>query len=195
MPAPERGTTGAATLVGTGGIDYDHHPPNPGDVDIGPDSTRISGPFFGGKPMDVEERFEKLYGPYFTYQEFKCKCEQCSTKTITPGVGNMDDGEWLVTPEFRSFMALLIKMRIELYFPFPVNSGFRCKTYNAKISSTGFNGPHTKGAADIKVAFERAYKLNNLAGELDMGIGLNQTGDIADRYIHVDNLGARLWTY
>ncbi len=110
-------------------------------------------------------------------------------------MGNQDDGEWFLTAEFKSFMALLMQMRTDLQFPFRVNSGFRCRAYNAKISSTGFDGPHTKGAADIGVAFERAYKLNNLAGELDMGIGVNQTGDVADRYIHVDNLGARLWTY
>ncbi len=152
--------------------------------------------------MDVEERFTSLYGPYFTYREFKCKCEVCSRKTITPGVGNMDDGEWFQTPEFRTFMALLIEMRVALRFPFIINSGHRCPAANDQIyidrgSPPGehLDGPHTKGAADIEASFDRAYKLNDAASDLEMGIGLDQTGDIADRYIHVDNLGARLWTY
>ncbi len=145
--------------------------------------------------MDVQQRFAMLYGPYFTYEEFRCKCPQCFSKTITPGVGNQDDGEWFLTAEFKAFMALLMQMRTDLQFPFIVNSGYRCPAYNDEISSTGLDGPHTKGAADLKASFERAYKLNSMAGELELGIGLKQTGDVAGRFIHVDNLGARLWTY
>jgi hypothetical protein len=92
-------------------------------------------------------------------------------------------------------MVMLIDMRVALAFPFHINSGHRCSAYNARISNSGFDGPHTKGAADVRASFERAYKLNKIAAELQMGIGLQQTGDIAGRYIHVDNLGARLWTY
>jgi hypothetical protein len=145
--------------------------------------------------MDAEDRFASLYGPRFSYREFKCRCEVCSRKTITPGVGNMDNGGWFQTPEFKAFMEALMAMREALAFPFLINSGWRCPAYNDEISSTGLDGPHTKGAADIKVAFERAYKLNKIAAELQMGIGLQQTGDIAGRYIHVDNQGPRLWTY
>ena len=135
--------------------------------------------------MTNEEAFSGLYAPYFTYREFRCDCPRCA-----------DSGDgWFRTPEFISFMSHLSAMRQELGFPFIINSGYRCPTYNAEISSTGLDGPHTKGAADVKVAFERAYKLNNMAGDLGMGIGVNQTGDVAGRYIHVDNQGARIWTY
>jgi hypothetical protein len=142
--------------------------------------------------MDRIEHFKMLYGPHFTYWEFVCECPICERVSTEEPV---DPDTWFLTPEFRSFMALLIRMRGALAFPFIVNSGHRCRAYNASISSTGFDGPHTKGAADLKVAFERAYKLNKMAAGLELGIGLQQTGDIADRYIHVDNQGARLWTY
>ena len=57
------------------------------------------------------------------------------------------------------------------------------------------DGPHTKGAADIRVSFERAYKLNHMASELGMGIGVKQHGDVAKRFLHVDNQGDRIWSY
>lgn len=139
--------------------------------------------------MDSVELFHSLYGPRFTYWEFCCKCER------HPPLTQDDEGEWLVMPEFKAFMENLMAMREALAFPFHINSGYRCPEYNAEISSTGLDGPHTKGAADISVAFERAYKLNKIAAELQMGIGLKQTGDVAGRFIHVDNLGARIWTY
>jgi len=145
--------------------------------------------------MTPESVFASLYGPHFTYEEFRCKCDDCFAKVITPGRGNTDDREWFQAPEFRAFMELLMIARRDLGFPFIINSGYRCPLHNDAISSTGIDGPHTKGAADIRASFERAYKLNAWAGEADMGIGLNQTGDVAGRYIHVDNLGPRIWTY
>ncbi len=141
--------------------------------------------------MNSLERFDELYGPYFSFGEFRCKCSQCQEEDEP-----LDSyAEWVETPEFKAFMGVLIEMRTELAFPFIINSGYRCPAYNDEISSSGRDGPHTKGAADIKASFERAYKLNHLATMYGLGIGLNQTGDIAGRYIHVDNQGARLWTY
>lgn len=140
--------------------------------------------------MKPEEDFRALYGPYFTYDEFRCQCSVCESTA------------WFTTPEFRSFMALLMRMRVELAFPFIVNSGYRCPEYNDEIyvragSAPGehLDGPHTKGAADVKVSFERAYKLNRMASKLGMGVGIKQHGDVAKRFIHVDNGGARLWSY
>ncbi len=145
-----------------------------------------------GRP---DRLFARLYGPHFTYEEFRCKCEDCFAKVITPGRGNTDDGEWFQAPEFKTFMAVLMEIRLNLGFPFIINSGHRCPDHNDRISGTGRDGPHTKGAADIKASFERAYKLNDAAADRDMGIGLKQTGDVAGRFIHVDNQGPRIWTY
>jgi hypothetical protein len=145
--------------------------------------------------MDVFDLFHSSYGPHFSYTEFECKCQRCQS--------NINDrGEWFLTGEFAAFMGFLITMRTKLEFPFIINSGYRCPEYNDQIyvrrgSLPGehMDGPHTKGAADIKVAFERAYKLNKAAADLELGIGLDQTGDVAGRYIHVDNQGPRIWTY
>ncbi len=136
---------------------------------------------------DVEKEFAEMYGPYFTYEEMRCRCTECQTSIAR--------AKWFLTPEFEAFMRMLIVLREELYFPFIINSGYRCPAYNAEISSTGATGPHTQGAADVRVAFERAYELANQAFAHDMGVGISQKGEVASRFIHVDNLGRRLWTY
>ena len=168
-------------------------------VYLGALPSPVRAPFFWGMTMTNEGQFHELYGPHFSYDEFLCKCLRCTAPTVGEG---FDEGEWYLTAEFAAFMGFLITMRTALQFPFIINSGHRCSEYNDQIyvrrgSPPGehLDGPHTVGAADIKVAFDRAYKLNKAAAELQMGIGLKQTGDIAGRFIHVDNLGARLWTY
>ena len=142
----------------------------------------------------IAEEFEQLYGPFFTYQEFRCKCDRCSLKSTQ----KIDSGRWFKTPEFKSFMLVFIELRIECNFPFKINSGYRCPDYNDSLyQSDGrhLDGPHTKGAADVEASFERGYKLNKKASARDMGIGPVQKGPLAKRFLHVDNLGPRLWTY
>lgn len=138
--------------------------------------------------------FERLYGPFFGYEEFLCKCDTCQTGD--------HDAAWFCTAEFKAFMEMLINMREALGFPFQINSGHRCPAYNDEIyqalgaePGTHFDGPHTKGAADVGCAFERAYALINLATSREMGVGPTQHGPVADRFIHVDNQGPRIWTY
>lgn len=140
---------------------------------------------------DLNFEFDKLYGPFFTYDEFKCQCNHCESERAL----GYDDGEWFKTPEFKSFMGALIPLRIECNFPFKINSGYRCPDHNNAVSSSGLDGPHTKGAADVEASFERGYKLNKKASARDMGIGPVQKGPLAKRFLHVDNLGPRLWTY
>lgn len=137
--------------------------------------------------MAISDDFAAEFGPYFTYNEFRCKCDACRV--------SIDDGVWFRNPEFKAFMKSLIWIREEVQFPFIINSGYRCPAYNNEISSTGPRGPHTMGAADIKVAFERAYELVNAAFVMNMGVGISQKGEVASRFIHVDNMGKRLWSY
>lgn len=130
--------------------------------------------------MEVEDQFFRTFS-YFTAEEMRCKCGQCALP--------------IADPEFRDFMFKLQHLRSVCDFPFRINSGYRCPEYNAQVSSTGQDGPHTKGAADIGASFERAYKLVNEASSREMGVGIQQKGDVAGRFIHVDNLGPRIWTY
>lgn len=146
----------------------------------------------------AQREFSERYGPYFTLQEFACKCHDHPEGPFC----DPDDLEWMRSAEFDSFMRKLILMRQELGFPFLINSGYRCPQYNDQIyidrgSDPGehLDGPHTKGAADVAASYERAYQLINLALGLDLGVGTRQHGDPARRYVHVDNLGRRLWTY
>lgn len=95
-------------------------------------------------------------------------------------------------------MKKLMYMRAELGFPFSINSGYRCSDYNDslyKSDLTHLHGPHTIGAADIRASFERSYQIIKLATSMDMGVGPTQHGKVDDRFIHVDNMGTRFWTY
>lgn len=144
-----------------------------------------------------EQQFDELYGPYFRLREFQCQgCDEADRLGDCERI--QASGErltWFLKPEFRQFMAKLIILRERLGFPFVVNSGWRCPGWNRTVSSTGLDGPHTMAAADIRVAFERAYDLAEAAFNMGFGVGLKQHGPIPSRFIHLDNLGRRLWTY
>ncbi len=145
----------------------------------------ITAPLF-----DDRKYFKTKYGPHFTYEEFACKCSTC--------VEGRGPTKWIISGEFKAFMGQLNALRDELAFPFHINSGYRCPEYNDSLYSgdgTHMNGPHTKGAADIAVSFERAYKLAGLAFESGLGVGIHQRGQVSGRYIHIDNQGPRIWTY
>ena len=144
--------------------------------------------------LNAEKTFYEMYGPHFTHREFECKCEACAKKRHQ----DMAPIDWFTSAEFKSFMEPLMSLRRNLAFPFQINSGYRCPAYNDSLydgDGTHLNGPHTKGAADIGVSFERAYKLTALAMEWELGVGIHQRGDVAQRYIHLDNQGPRVWTY
>ena len=96
-------------------------------------------------------------------------------------------------------MVKINAMRRELGFPFIVTSAYRCPEYNAQISSTGGDGPHTTGRAiDIAVSRKKAYKLLESAFDHGMtGIGVSQKGQV--RFIHLDDLyneyRPNVWSY
>ncbi len=106
---------------------------------------------------------------FFTKEEMSCKC----------GCGRLPKDE---------FMQKLVLIRLDYRKPMTVNSGFRCPTHNAKVSSSGKDGPHTTGlASDIAGWGANAIKLVELAIKHGMtGIGVSQKGPITSRYIHLD---------
>lgn len=124
--------------------------------------------------------------PNFTVAEMRCRCG-C-------GGADMDGG----------FMARLQGLRDALG-PLRVSSGFRCPDHNARVSSTGSNGPHTTGkAADIGVFGVQAHGLLIAAAEHGFtGFGIRQNGARGARFVHLDILmadetnGLRpwLWSY
>lgn len=86
----------------------------------------------------------------------------------------------------------------------PVTSGYRSPEYNAKVSSTGADGPHTTGlAVDLQCSGQLAYLVVKCAIALKFsGIGVSQKGPHEKRFIHLDLLphGPNsprpwLWTY
>lgn len=117
--------------------------------------------------------------PHFSDAELTCKC----------GCGMLPQ---------QTAVDRLELLRGSCGFPFPVTSGARCPTYNASVSSTGEDGPHTTGRAfDIAVSHEQAYILVKRALEVGYtGIGVSQKGN--SRFIHLDDLALgrpRIWSY
>jgi uncharacterized protein YcbK (DUF882 family) len=106
---------------------------------------------------------------YFTKAEFECRCG-CG--------GSVDD----------DFIDKLDTLREKVGFALPVTSGYRCPEHNAKISSTGRDGPHTKRrAVDLLVDRKRAYEVARVAFLMGFtGIGFQQKGTA--RFVHLDDL-------
>lgn len=119
---------------------------------------------------------------HFSKKELMCKCG-C-------GVAKMK----------KSFMDIVEKIREEYGKPIILSSAYRCPEYNNKISSTGFDGPHTTGEAiDIKIFGDKAVKLIKLGLKYDMRrFGVNQKGNINLRFIHMDKVADKIewiWSY
>ena len=88
------------------------------------------------------------------------------------------------------FLDRLQKMRTIFGAPIKISSGYRSPEYNAKVSTTGNDGPHTYGrAVDIIIFGDKALKLINIAIDLGFtGVGISQKGDVNNRFIHLDDL-------
>lgn len=103
----------------------------------------------------------------------------------------------------KEFLDRLEDIRRAYGKPISVSSGYRCPSYNARISRTGLSGPHTTGSAiDIAISGKDAYLLVRLAMIHGMtGIGINQKGNWDKRFIHIDmceqdNIPRpRVWSY
>jgi uncharacterized protein YcbK (DUF882 family) len=124
---------------------------------------------------------DEWVGPYEFFSENEMKCK-CGCKGLPK----------------HSLMVKLVKLR-KLLGPLEVSSGFRCPEYNAQVSNTGLDGPHTHGlAADIKIRDAKAIKLMLYAYlEGFKGFGVSQKG--ISRFIHIDLMPNRadrqLWSY
>ena len=134
-----------------------------------------------------EIAFAQAFGN-FNVDEMRCNCGEC----LLP----------ILDPEFRAWCFELQQLRLLLNFPFHVTSWYRCPAYNDGLyvghgaePGEHLDGPHTIGATDIAVSFERMYQLVNAATSRGLGIGIKQHGGVAQRFMHLDNLGSRLWTY
>jgi uncharacterized protein YcbK (DUF882 family) len=103
---------------------------------------------------------------YFSERELRCKC----------GCGRAD-----MDPDFMG--DFLIPLRERYGGPVILSSAFRCPEYNAKVSFTGYDGPHTTGkAVDIKVT--SGWHRNAII-RLAMELGCRRIG-VAGGFVHVD---------
>lgn len=124
---------------------------------------------------------------HFTDEELRCHC----------GCGGLPP---------QGFQNQLEEFRQVWGQPMRISSGYRCPDHNARVSSTGRNGPHTLGAVDVLVWGEEAFELVAEAIAWGwMGIGVSQKGPYASRFIHLDDLEdvadggqhprPRIWSY
>ena len=123
--------------------------------------------------------------PYFPEAEFNAL--GCSAADMDPG-----------------FMARLVAVRRRLGFPLILRSAYRTPEHNMRVSRTGRAGPHTTGrAVDIWLYDARVFDLMEAARVEGMtGIGLDLSGPVSTRFVHLDDLPAGpdrprpwIWTY
>lgn len=108
---------------------------------------------------------------HFTLEELACKCG-CKQMNIPI-----------------HYVHMLQLVRDQIGEPLIVNSGYRCPKYNAKKSSTGFDGPHTKGAFDIRANGSLAIRLVTIGRKVGFtGFGISQNGPHEARFVHLDAL-------
>lgn len=84
-----------------------------------------------------------------------------------------------------TFMKKLDSVRERAGFGFRVTSGYRCPTYNSKVSSTGERGPHTTGRAVDIAAASSTMRLAII--EAAQKEGFRRFG-VAKTFIHLDDL-------
>lgn len=123
---------------------------------------------------------------FFTAKEFACK-----------GTG----GVRLYIP----FGFWLDGLRRRMKGPVILSSAYRSPSHNAAVSKSGYNGPHTTGAAaDILCHSRRAQIVLEYICETGVRrYGINQKGDFSGRFIHVDladqvrtgDPAPAVWTY
>lgn len=119
-----------------------------------------------------------------------------------PGeVACQGSGAILVVP---AFLDRMDKLRRSVGQPIIINSWYRSPSHNARVSTTGPNGPHTTGrAVDLSASGAFAFLVMRVALELGFtGVGLKQHGSHAGRFVHLDDLedgspGPRpaVWSY
>lgn len=107
--------------------------------------------------------------PHFQPRELACK----------------GDGSLVVVPPF---LDRLEALRAAVARPLVIMSGYRSPAYNARVSTTGADGPHTTGQA-VDIAIRGPDALALIAAAIGLGftgVGVRQHGD--GRFIHIDDL-------
>lgn len=95
-----------------------------------------------------------------------------------------------------AFMRKLDLLRDRLGAPVIITSGYRCPVHNGAVSHTGSDGPHTTGkASDVQTRPDKMRELVSLVVELFPGVGFQLKGDHKTRFVHVDDLSPRVWSY
>lgn len=114
---------------------------------------------------------------HFTLEELRCS--HC-------GETKMDN----------EFMKKLVLIRKLCGFPLRITSGYRCPDHPIEKAKGHHRGPHATGkAVDIAISGENAITFLKHALEHGMtGIGVNQRSAQV-RFIHVDQLAPRIWSY
>lgn len=103
----------------------------------------------------------------------------------------------------QEFQDQLEAFRVAWGRPMILSSCFRCPAHNVAVAKTGPHGPHTIGAADVQIYGPAAFGFLLAAMHFGWtGIGINQTGEHSQRFIHVDMLQdtpehprPALWSY
>ena len=121
---------------------------------------------------------------HFSENELMCKCGECTYL-------GMDT----------DFMEKLEKVRNSVGKPMALSSAHRCPAHNARVSSTGTNGPHTtRMAIDIRCSGKLAHEILVAAMLFGFtGIGVSQKGNHGSRFIHLDLIESDnrpwVWSY
>ena len=98
------------------------------------------------------------------------------------------------------FQEELQRLRESYGSPMRLSSAYRCPDYHDRVSSTGREGPHTKGAVDVLIWGDPAHELLMLALAYGWtGIGVSQKGTKESRFLHLDRLSGEtrpwVWSY
>lgn len=121
---------------------------------------------------------------HFTLEELRCKCGCGIVKVRSGSLTRLEDLRHRGGDK-----------------PIILSSAFRCPDYNARVSSTGRDGPHPTGRAfDIRCYGKRAYEIIDFAIIVGFtGIGISQRGPHSGRFIHVDDIESPMrpwvWSY
>lgn len=116
------------------------------------------------------------------FSDKELACQHCGKQGIDP-----------------DFLAVLEAIRVEVDFPMPITSGYRCENHPIEAKKTTKNGAHTQGrAVDVAVSRERAYLVLKAAvGQGITGLGVEQKGE--NRFLHLDMADGiprpAIWSY
>lgn len=119
---------------------------------------------------------------YFTEEELKCKC----------GCGQSNPN-----PQFHVLMLVMDRIREEVGFPLVVTSAYRCPKHPIEAAKDT-PGQHSISAIDIGVHGNKGVELLRVAMKYDLikGVGVNQKGKVAGRFLHFDNRrNPAIWSY